>query len=135
MWIFKVVAGDPCIKGGGPLSSGGARLVVLFFRSLQLQLLQLSPVMWFPRFLVLPSSTMVRNICCFFSSRSLKTREKSISFAQLVLLSFYIFLVFTCQFLNDKIHNYVKKIHLILSSFKSWKVNTLPSKNIQTETK
>ena len=33
----------------------------------------------------------VRNICFFFSSRSLKTREKCISFAQLVLLSLYIF--------------------------------------------
>ena len=32
----------------------------------------------------------------FFSSRSLKTREKYISFTQ-----------FTVQFLNDKIHNYV----------------------------
>ena len=27
--------------------------------------------------------------------------------------------VFTFQFLNDKIHNYVKKIHLALSSFKN----------------
>ena len=44
----------------------------------------------------------------FFSSRSLKTREKCISFAQLVLLSLYIFegSVFTFQFLNDKIHKY-----------------------------
>ena len=33
----------------------------------------------------------VRNIFGFFSSRSLKTREKYISFAQLVLLSLYIF--------------------------------------------
>ena len=38
----------------------------------------------------------------FFSSRSLKTRGKHISFAQFVYL-------FTFQFLNDKIHNYVKK--------------------------
>ena len=44
----------------------------------------------------------------FFSSRSLKTREKYISFAQLVLLS-------------------------SILSFKNWKVNTLPTKNIQTE--
>ena len=51
----------------------------------------------------------VRNIC-FFSSRSLKTREKYISFVQLVLLSFYFFegSVFTFQFLNDRMHNYVK---------------------------
>ena len=50
----------------------------------------------------------------FFSSRSLKTREKWISFAQLVLLSLYIFrgkCVFTFQFLSDKIHRYVKKPH------------------------
>ena len=46
----------------------------------------------------------------FFSSRSLKTREKYISFAQLVLLSLYIFegSVFTFQFLNDK-HTFLKK--------------------------
>ena len=47
----------------------------------------------------------------FFSSRSLKTWEKFISFAQLVLLSLYIFWgkCVYFQFLNDKIHNYVKK--------------------------
>ena len=46
-----------------------------------------------------------------FSSRSLKTRVKYISFAQLVLFSLYIFegSEFTFQFLNDKIHNYPKK--------------------------
>ena len=46
-----------------------------------------------------------------FSSRSLKTREKYISFAHLVLFSLYIFeeSVFTFLFLNDKLHNYVKK--------------------------
>ena len=34
--------------------------------------------------------------------------------------------------LNDKIHNYVKKTTwLWIWSFKNWKVNTLPSKNIQ----
>ena len=37
-----------------------------------------------------PYLTMVRNICFFFSCRSLKTREKYISFAQLVLLSLFI---------------------------------------------
>ena len=48
---------------------------------------------------------------CFFSSHFLKMREKCISFAQLVLLSLYIFWgsVFTFQFLNYKIHKYVKK--------------------------
>ena len=35
--------------------------------------------------------TKVRNIWGFFSSRSLKTREKFISFAELVWLSLYIF--------------------------------------------
>ena len=35
--------------------------------------------------------TLVRNIWFFFSSRSLKTREKYISFAQLVWLGWYIF--------------------------------------------
>ena len=44
-------------------------------------------------------------------------REKYISFAQYVY--FFEGSVFTFQFLNDKIRNYVKK--------------TLPSKNIQTE--
>ena len=55
------------------------------------------------------SKSQVRNFV--FSSRSLKTREKYISFAQLVLLSLYFFegSVFTFQFWNDKIHNYVKK--------------------------
>jgi hypothetical protein len=45
----------------------------------------------------------------FSSSHSLKTGEKHISFAQLVLLSLHIFegSVFTFQFLNDEIHNYV----------------------------
>ena len=38
-----------------------------------------------------------------FSSRSLKTREKYISFAQFV------------YFLNDKIHNYVKKTNIIVN--------------------
>ena len=38
----------------------------------------------------------------FFSSRSLKTREKYISLAQFV----YLGSVFIFQFLNDKIHNY-----------------------------
>ena len=44
----------------------------------------------------------------FFYSRSLKLREKYISFAHLILHSLYFFLreVFTFQFLNDKIHNY-----------------------------
>ena len=38
-------------------------------------------------------------------------REKYVCFAKLVLLSVYIFeeSVFTFQFLNDKIHNYVKQ--------------------------
>ena len=36
----------------------------------------------------------------FFSSRSLKTREKCISFAQLVLLSLYIFLREVCLLFN-----------------------------------
>ena len=48
-----------------------------------------------------------------FSSRSLKTREKYISFAHLVLFSLYIFeesvFTFLILFLNDKLHNYVKK--------------------------
>ena len=44
---------------------------------------------------------------CFFSSCSLKTREKYVSFAQFVY--FFEGSVFTFQFLNDKIHNYVKK--------------------------
>jgi hypothetical protein len=45
---------------------------------------------------------------CFFSSRSLKTREKYISFAHLLLLStFYEGSLFTFRFLNDKIHSYV----------------------------
>ena len=43
----------------------------------------------------------------FFSSHSLKTREKYNSFAQFVY-----FLREVClQFLNDKIHYYVKKKH------------------------
>ena len=69
-----------------------------------------------------------------FSPLVLSKREKNIL---LVLLSLYFFSgsVFTFQFLNDKIHNYVKKVHLALSSFKNRKVNTLSSKNIQTETK
>ena len=46
----------------------------------------------------------------FFSSRSLKTREKYISFAQLILLSLY-FLMEVCLLFNF----------------------TLPSKNLQTE--
>ena len=46
----------------------------------------------------------------FFSSRSLKTREKCISFAQFV------------YFLRE-----------VCLSFKNWKVNILSSKNIQTE--
>ena len=48
-----------------------------------------------------------------FSSRSLKTREKYTSFAQLVWLSCIFFegSVFTFQFLNDKIQNYVKNKH------------------------
>ena len=37
------------------------------------------------------TTTVVRNICLFFFSRSLKLREKCISFAQLVLFSFYTF--------------------------------------------
>ena len=47
----------------------------------------------------------------FFSSRSLKKREKYINFAQLVFLSLvFIFFegsVSTFQFFNDKIHNHV----------------------------
>ena len=38
-----------------------------------------------------PREAKVRNIWVFFSSRSLKMREKYISYAHLVLLSFYIF--------------------------------------------
>ena len=51
--------------------------------------------------------TMVRNICCCFSPLVPSKRETN----TLVLLSLYIFegSVFTFQFLNDKIHNYVKK--------------------------
>ena len=50
----------------------------------------------------------------------------------IVCLSFAFFSFFEgsgCffQFLNDR-------IHMALSSFKNWKVNTLPLKNIQTET-
>ena len=52
----------------------------------------------------------VRNIWVFFSSRSLKMREKYISFAQ-----FAYFLREVCidtfQCLNDRIHNYLKKKH------------------------
>ena len=49
-------------------------------------------------------SSQVRNILFFFSSRSLKMREK----IYLVCLSLYTF-VFTFQFLIDEIHNYIKK--------------------------
>ena len=41
----------------------------------------------------------------FFSSRSLKTRERYISFAQFVYFLREV-LMFTFQFLNDKIHNH-----------------------------
>ena len=47
----------------------------------------------------------------FFSSRSLKMREKYINFAHLVLLSLYIF--------------WGKCVYFL--SFKNWKVNALPS--------
>ena len=52
-----------------------------------------------------------------FSSQSLKTREKYISFAQLVLLICIFFLgsVFTFPFLNDKIHNYVIFFDIIVN--------------------
>ena len=51
----------------------------------------------------------------FFSSLYLKTREKYISFVQLVLLSFFVFWgkCVTFQFLNDKIHIFVKKTQVI----------------------
>ena len=55
-----------------------------------------------------------RNIWGFFSSRSLKTREKYISFAQFVYF-------------------WGKCVYFSILSFKNWKVNTFPSKNIQTE--
>ena len=67
----------------------------------------------------------------FVSSHSLKTREKYTNWDNLVCRSLYIF---WGKWVYDKIHTYVKKIHLALSSFKNWKVNKLPSKNIQTET-
>ena len=71
----------------------------------------------------------VRNIW-FLSLSFCQTRE--LSFAQFV---YFLRKVCVCffQFLNDKIHNYVKKTLLWILSFKNWKVNTLPSKNIQTE--
>ena len=64
----------------------------------------------------------VRNIWSFFSSRSLKMRENI-----LVLLSWFCLVcvffeesVFVFQFLNDKIHNYVKnKTKLRILSFKN----------------
>ena len=51
----------------------------------------------------------------------------------LALLSLYIFRGRCVYFsnLNDKIHNYVKKMWIL--TFKNWKLNTPPSKNIQTE--
>ena len=52
------------------------------------------------------SSLRLRNIWGFFSSRSLKTREKSISFDQLVSVCiFFEGSVFTFQLLNEKIHD------------------------------
>ena len=84
-----------------------------------------------PIFAINVESVLGAKYLFFLSSRFVKMREKYIS-----LLSLYIFeeSVFTFQFLNDKIHNYVKKNHNCeFLSFKNWKVNTLPSKNIQTE--
>ena len=56
----------------------------------------------------------------FLSAHSLQTGEKYISFAQLVLLSFFDESVFTFQFLNDKI-----ALHCIASTKNKYiKLNT-----------
>ena len=67
----------------------------------------------------------------FFKSHSLKTRKKHIKFFSVFI--FFEGIVFTFQFLNDKIHNLFFFDKIVNLSFKNWKVDTLPSKNIQTE--
>ena len=56
------------------------------------------------------SLSLVQDIFFVFSSRSLKTREKCISFSQFVY--FYNGSVFTFQFLNEIVSNYVKIFRL-----------------------
>ena len=55
----------------------------------------------------------------FFPLFPSKQEKNILSLSQIVLLHRIIFegSVITFQFLSDKIHNYVKKIHLALSSF------------------
>ena len=54
----------------------------------------------------------MQNIWVFFSSRSLKTREKYISFVQFV---YFLMEVFYFSILNDKIHNYMCQKKLIVN--------------------
>ena len=69
----------------------------------------------------------------FFSSRSIKMREKCISFAQLVLLSLYIFLREVCLLFNFWMMKFTITFFWHNCEFYYRKLNTLPSKNIQTE--
>ena len=68
----------------------------------------------------------------FFSSCSLKMREKYINFAQFVSIFLERSVFFTFQFLNDKFHNYVFFdiiVNFIIQKLKSKRT----SLNIQTE--
>ena len=83
-------------------------LILMSFNVILIQLLNFwtlvnIPGLPFPYLL----QSWVRNICVFFSSHSLKTREKCISFSQVVVLSLYIFWGKCVYFsiFNDKIHN------------------------------
>ena len=64
---------------------------------------------------IYPRVTISAKYMGFFSSRSLKTREKYISFAQLVLLSLYIFWgKHNCEFYHPKLKskvNFPQKIY------------------------
>ena len=60
----------------------------------------------------------------FFSSHSLKTRKKYISFAQFVYFLREVCLLRNFWMIFDIIVNLI---------IQNWKVNALPSKNIQTE--